>query len=154
MPLNVTKGSVYTRSMALHRKLEHGCVITSRSSIVNRIAYLCPDWHSLATKLIPKKCNKHTAYAIVYSSFKCERNGLPIWTLLKCAVRQWLSYELLWSKVTTLIHRGRGHPEKTSTEVIGMGCLPLGLTGTYTSDRKAWSYRQRSAVRLEPAPLR
>ena len=46
--------------------------------------------------------------------------------------------------------RGRGHPKNTSTEVIDMDCQKLGLTETHPSDRKAWSDRLRSAVRLDP----
>ena len=47
---------------------------------------------------------------------------------------------------------GFGHvrPNTTSTEVIGMDCLALGLTETLPSDMKAWSGRLKSDVRLDP----
>ena len=40
--------------------------------------------------------------------------------------------------------------KKTWTEVIDMDCLALGLAETQPSERKAWSGRLRSAVRLDP----
>ena len=46
--------------------------------------------------------------------------------------------------------RGPGRPKKTWTEVIDMDRQALGLTETHPSDRKAWSGRLRSAVRLDP----
>ena len=46
--------------------------------------------------------------------------------------------------------RGRGRPKKTWTEVTDLDRLALGLTETQPSDRKAWSGRLRSAVRLDP----
>ena len=39
---------------------------------------------------------------------------------------------------------------KTWTEMSDMSGLVLGLTKTHPSDRKAWSIRLRSAVRLDP----
>ena len=41
-------------------------------------------------------------------------------------------------------------PKKIWTEVINMDYLALGLTETHPSDRKAWSGKLRSAVRLDP----
>ena len=60
--------------------------------------------------------------------------------------------------------RGHGHVDRSNgelekiqklnpimaTEVIGMDCLAPGLTGTHHSNRKAWSGRFRSFVRLDP----
>ena len=46
--------------------------------------------------------------------------------------------------------RGPGRPKKTWTEVIDTDRQALGLTETHPSDRKAWSGRLRSAVRLDP----
>ena len=42
--------------------------------------------------------------------------------------------------------RGRGRPKTTWIEIMGMNCL----TWTHPSNRKDWSGRLRSAVRLDP----
>ena len=49
--------------------------------------------------------------------------------------------------------RGRDHPTKTWTEVIDMDNLAFGLTETHPSDKKAWSGRRRSAVKLDANPI-
>ena len=52
-----------------------------------------------------------------------------------------------WNIITC----GRGRPKKTCTQKIDKDCLALGLTETQPSDRKAWSGRLTSAVRLHLA---
>ena len=46
--------------------------------------------------------------------------------------------------------RGPARPKKPWKEVIGMDCLPLGLTETHPSDRNAWSGRLRSSCQTGP----
>ena len=54
-------------------------------------------------------------------------------------------------KLNAIGGRSCGCLKKTWTEVTAMDCVALGWTEIHPSDRKAWSGRLRSAVRLDPS---